>query len=1162
MEALLKRLEVGRAGIDLSGVSGSEKAYMVANICSERKVPVFVVVPTQKDADRFMEDLAFYSGKRDLTLINFPPYNILPFKSLSYHNETAAMRIHSLYRLIVDEGPKVVVTTVDTLLQRLIPRKEIAGFAELIMEGEELDLDNLLAKLVAGGYVRTTIVEEPGDFCVRGGIVDVFSPNYDDPVRIELFGDMVESLRFFSAVDQRKIGTTGDVTLLPAREAILARDQLVEIIGRVRTRAATLELPVTRSRKIIEEIKESGVFQGIESLLPLVYPTLDTFFDYVPDRALFVMDEAATLSAAAQRAEARVMENYRTAVEDRRLCVEPAELYLDWDEARGIIENKTHLSMKALPVSGKGGGEPLAVSLSDNRELTAALSGQHDRDHLLRPLVDWIEDKKERSFVTFLVCSTKIQVERIKTLLGGYDLSPVSLSTFPIEDQRDILRNRGLVYICLGRLSTGFVWEDESLAVLTEDEIFGEKQRVRRRGEKRARAELLSLDELGEGDIVVHTEHGLGRYDGLEKLTLDGITGDFLLISYRDEDRLYLPVDRMGMVQKYLGVDSAAPLLDKMGGASWGKVKEKAKKTVEKMAGELLNLYAERSVKKGYAFSRVDSYFRDFEASFPYEETPGQMKAIDDVVDDMEKELPMDRLVCGDVGYGKTEVAIRASFKAVNDGKQVAVLVPTTVLAEQHLKTFKTRFENYPVKVATISRFRSAKEQREILAEMETGKVDIVIGTHRLLQKDAGFKDLGLVVIDEEQRFGVKHKERLKKMRSSVDVLTLSATPIPRTLHMSMMGMRDISLITTPPEQRQPIVSYISEFDDAVVKEAVKREMERGGQIFFVHNNINTIENQAHYLSKLVPEARIGVAHGRMSGSDLEKEMFKFIDRKIDMLVCTTIIESGLDIPAANTMIINRADRLGLSQIYQLRGRVGRGGEQAYAYLFIPEEAALGKDAQKRLKVLMEHTDLGSGFQIAMSDLQIRGGGAALGASQSGHIAAVGYDMFLKLMDEAVSDLKGEKIVEALEPEINIDISTFFPEDYVPAIDQRLSIYRRLSRMTELSQIAEIKAELEDRYGKLPETAGNILLKIMLKVLSVKAGVKRLDLSGQNLSMSFSDIHQKKPLGIVTLLEKDTKGLVFTQDNTLRAELKKGRINSLLVQTRNILQDVARHVNG
>ncbi|MBF0469592.1 MAG: transcription-repair coupling factor, partial [Desulfamplus sp.] len=749
------------------------------------------------------------------------------------------------------------------------------------------------------------------------------------------------------------------------------------------------------------------------------------------------------------------------------------------------------------------------MSFKDNLSLSSRLKREgvnNQNDHLLQPLADWFITHKESSVAAVAVCTSDAQADRLVYLLKPYGIEPELIGNLDLD-----MNPRPGIYYKVGNLSSGFVHNESHIAIVTDQEIFGVKKRILNRSSRRAKSRFITPEELKEGDIVVHLEHGLGRYEGLKTIALDGLSGDFIQIDYKDDDRLYLPVDRMEMIEKYIGVDGYIPVLDKIGGKTWTNARAKAKKEVEKMAGELLRLYAERRVKNGHAFSPCDGYYNEFQASFPYDETPDQLKAIEDVLADMEDDTPMDRLVCGDVGYGKTEVAIRAAFKAVNDGKQVAVVVPTTILAEQHLQTFKERFRGWPVTVEAISRFRTGKEQKQILGGLATGKIDVVIGTHRVLQKDVSFKSLGLLVIDEEQRFGVRHKEALKSKRSTVDVLALTATPIPRTLHMSLTGMRDISIISTPPEDRQAIISYISEYDNAIVADAIKKELARRGQIFFIHNEIETIFKMAEKLQKLVPDVRLGVAHGRLPESRLEKVMLEFINRQIDMLVCTTIVESGLDIPSANTMIINKADRFGLAQIYQLRGRIGRGDEQAYAYMFVPDENKLSRDARKRLSALMEHRDLGSGFQIAMKDLQIRGSGSALGASQSGHIAAVGYDMFLKLLDDAVADLKGKPVVPALEPEINITMSAHIPDDYVQSIEQRLTIYRRLSRMTEVSEITTMQKELVDRFGKLPEEGLNMLLKIMLRILAVKAGVKKMDVTTSSIVLVFSELHQKRP---------------------------------------------------
>ena len=1146
-------------GIEFTGVGGSERAYLVGRMYRQLQQTIVVILATSGAAERFFRDLQFFLELDEDRLMMLPAYNIQPFKMMSYHNETAAMRMNVLYRMTQSDQPLIVVTTVSAMLHRMIPRSELIDFSELVMVNEELDRDALVSKMTAGGYMRTAIVEEPGDFSVRGGILDIFSPVYPDPLRIELFGDAVESIRFFSAASQRKTASVSEAVILPAREAILRKENLNQVIGRIRKQAADLHLPVRETRGIIERIREEGIFPGMESLLPLVYENPGTFFDFFPEGGRWVMIEPQDLAVAGKTLADQVRDNFEKAAEEGQLRVEPDRLFLEWADAARRIMTGNPVSMKLLPASMPENGAPLhpvAVALADNSGITAALKSPADKDRLLLPLTEWIQNAKQRDCTVIIVCSGTSQADRLCSLLKPYQIVPKVLDHVP-----EISRSRGLVYICLGSLSSGFVWPDEKLAVITEDEIFGKKRHRRRKRSQPDRSELLALEDLKKGDLVVHVDHGIGQYQGLAKLRLHGVTNDYLLVLYKDDDKLYLPVDRMGMVKKYIGVSDLLPVLDKMGGKAWIKAKGKARKEVEKIAGELLKLYSARRVKKGHAFGAADSYFKDFEAAFPYEETTDQLKTIDDVLNDMEGNTPMDRLVCGDVGYGKTEVALRASFKAISDSKQVAVLVPTTVLAEQHYATFRQRFERYPVRIACLNRFRSAKEQKAIINDIQSGTVDIVIGTHRLLQKDVQFKDLGLIVLDEEQRFGVKHKEKLKQLRTTVDVLALTATPIPRTLHMSLMGVRDISIISTPPEERHAIITYITEFNHGVITDAVRKEMARGGQVFFIHNNIQSISRMAELVRKLVPEARIGVAHGRLSEDELEKVMIRFVNREMDVLVCTTIVESGLDIPGANTIIINRADRFGLAQIYQLRGRVGRADEQAYAYLFIPAEAGIGKDAQKRLKVLMEHSDLGSGFQIAMSDLQIRGGGSALGVSQSGHIATVGYDMFLQLMENAVAELKGEPVAEALEPEINIPLSAFVPEAYVPDIDQRLSVYRRLARMGDVSEISVIKEELVDRYGALPDEATNLLLKIMLKILAIKAGVKRLDMTGRNVSLHFSEIHQKHPFGLVDMVAANPKKFKFTLDHVLKVKAAAANMQGVVMEIKNILKEIARRVN-
>ncbi len=1148
--------------VEFAGLSGSDQALLISRIYHQLHFPILVVAPSVKQAQRFLEDLRFFNHRAGAALFLFPPYNILPYKFLSYHSETAAQRICTLYQTIAFRTPPIVVTSVDALLQKVIPKQEIIDYAELIVAGEEIERDGFIEKLVAGGYEHASIVEEPGDFCVRGGIVDIYCPLYPDPIRIEFFGDTVESIRFFSAGSQRTLTPIDEAVVLPAREMVLNKVMVPQIINRIRLRAAELEIPVSEIRKIVDPIKNGQGFPGIESLVPLIYPDLDNVFDYLPKNTLIVSTAIEDLERAVAESENRIAKNFETSCQTKKLCVDPAQLYLSWSQIEAMILQKNPLIFKQLEVQrgvelNRSDTMQFKAVVETNTDISLHLKNYQEKENLLKPLADWIDQKRQAGLTTFIVCRTKTQAERLKSLLTPYGLQFKLTQTFS-----DAKIESSTVYLCLGQISSGFVWAAESLAIITEAEIFGLRPRPRKPYRSRRPSELLDLQDLKKDDLIVHVEHGIGRYDGLMKLKVDGLTNDFLVLLYKDGDKLYLPVDRMSMVQKYMGVEGIEAIIDKMGGTSWKRIKDRVKRSAEKIAGELLKLYAKRKFDKGHAFGSVDSYLCDFETGFEYEETPDQIRAIDDVLDDMYKKTPMERLVCGDVGYGKTEVALRASFLAVNNNKQVAILVPTTILAEQHYATFCKRYERYPINIACLSRFRSVRKQRQILADLEAGRLDIVIGTHRLLQKDIVIKDLGLLILDEEQRFGVKHKEKLKNLKHNVDVLALTATPIPRTLHMSLVGIRDISIISTPPEFRQSIITYISEFDEALISEAIRKELSRQGQIFFVHNNIQTITKIAGKLQDVVPEVRLDIAHGRMDENALEQVMYRFLNKEFDMLVCTTIIESGLDIPSANTIIVNHADRFGLAQIYQLRGRVGRANEQAYAYLIIPHESLLTKDAQKRLKVLMEHSDLGAGFQIAMNDLKIRGGGTILGASQSGHIAAVGYDMFLKLMENAIAELKGEAPMEALDPEINVRISAFLSESYIPDIDQRLAAYRRLAKMTEPKEIGDFNTELIDRYGELPKEASNLFFKIGLKILSKKAGITRLDLKGQQLLLHFSGAHMKNPESLVDLIRSAPERYALQTGHVLEVKLAGYRGGSHLDRAKNILKEITQRVNN
>ncbi len=1144
---LIKR-EKGR--VNCTGLSGAEQAYLLCRLHSRLKRPLFVVCAQARDAELLAADLGFFSAKADTPIITFPSYDIAPFKPLPHHPETSCRRVEALYRMMTNAEPAIIITTISALLQKVMPRTGLSRFAEYLLPGEEIDRDLFIHKLIEGAYQETVLVEDPGDFAVRGGLIDVYPPLYSEPVRIELFGDTVESIRTFSIQDQRSLKTLSDLTIVPARETVIELSEIEKISARIRQQGETLEIAGLRIEEVVERLTGMDQFPGIGWLLPLIYPSLDSLFDYLPEQVMPILIDPAAIEKQALEIEQAANKNYLSAQSDGHLCVEPQALYLSWSQAEQRLSQSVHLVFRMVPLADSTGAM-CSFAIKTNDAVVQQLKARGRGEELLKPLVDWINQAKENSLAPYLLSRTTKQAQRLEDLLMPYEVHLGRLDMFPSNGNRE-----KAPCICLGELSSGFVWPRQSLAIITEDEVFGPKHRLPKTPSKEAKTRWVAFEDLKTGDFVVHMEHGVGRYGGLAKLDVTDLANDFLLIEYRDADKLYVPVDRMNCVQKYVGVDGVEPRLDKMGGKSWERVKARVKKSIRKMAGGLLKLYAWRKVQKGVEFSPPDRYFHEFEAAFEYTETQDQTRAIQEVVADMESPVPMDRLICGDVGYGKTEIALRATFKAVWDNKQVALLVPTTVLAEQHFQTFQKRFEPYPVVIETLSRFRSAREQRTVVRKVKEGQVDIVIGTHRLLQKDVAFRDLGLVIIDEEQRFGVAHKERLKKLRRSVDVLAMTATPIPRTLHISLMGIRDLSVIATPPEYRYPIKTHICPFDDDVVAETIHRELQRGGQVFFVHNNIRTIWAMARLLQRLAPAARIGVAHGRLTDKELEKVMLQFLRHEIDLLVCTTIIESGLDFPSANTILINRADKFGLAQIYQLRGRVGRRDEQAYAYLFIPHETALTKDAQKRLKVLMEHSELGSGFQIAMSDLQIRGGGTMLGPSQSGYIASVGYEMYLQLMERTMRELKGEPPEQDLEPEIVVNRSAYIPETYISDIDQRMVTYRRLAKMADTSEVENLVEELRDRFGPFPEPVKNLVQKILLKVLCKKIGVKRLELTDQAAVVTFDEKTCVKPETITTLVQKDPQRFRLMPDHVLRAKVVSTGLTDPLEDTKKLLQEL------
>jgi transcription-repair coupling factor (superfamily II helicase) len=1139
--------------IRVSGLRGSAPALVLARLLAERPRPGLVVAPDAQTAEAFAADLRFYAGDREAAgplgrrVHYLPAWEVPPFEPLSPTREIVAARAEGLYHLLQTPDP-VVVTTIEALGQRCLPRAAFADAVTYVVEGETLEPAALADRLAEWGYHRVPLVQDPGDLALRGGILDVFPAGHARPVRLEFLGDDVERLREFDPVSQRSLDRVEEVLLLPMQE--LGRSRLGPGAARlVDERAAEIGLARQERRELAEAVRSGIVVPGIEFVLPYLYDALATLADYLPQGTLCLMLGAGGIEAAVESAWAQAATHAEAAQHDGRFFPPPERLYVDPPALRAALAGRPRVEVESLEeLAGDG---PRATTYStDGLALRGAPSAEGPLAHVVAQLRTWQEDHHR----LVVVASSLMQRERLQTLLAGHGIETTpSGASFP-----QALATPGPGALALaGELTRGVRLPADELVIVTEAELFGEHRLVRR-GRRPQPADLLStLAELKTDDYVVHVDHGIGAYRGLKHMQVAGTEGDFLHLEYLGGDRLYVPVDRINVVQRYVSADSAAPALDKLGGTSWERVKAKTKESILAMAHDLVKVYAAREAHDRAPYESADGLYQEFAARFAFEETPGQQRAIEEIVTDLGGPRPMDRLVCGDVGFGKTEVAMRAAFLAVLAGKQVAVLVPTTILATQHLETFRARFEDYPVSVDMLSRFRTTAENRETLARLEEGKLDIVLGTHRLLQKDVKFRALGLLVVDEEHRFGVKDKERIRALRGGVDVLTLTATPIPRTLNMSLSGIRDLSVIETPPVDRLAIRTYVTRYDEGVVRDAVLRELARGGQVFFVHNRVESIDAVARRLGELVPEARITVAHGQMPEGALEKTMLAFMHGEFDVLVTSAIIESGLDIPRANTVIVNRADTFGLAQLYQIRGRVGRSHHRAYAYLLIPGEHLITSDAQKRLRVLQELDDLGGGFRLAAHDLEIRGAGNLLGKQQSGHITAVGLELYTHLLEQAVRELRGQQVGPDIEPEIQLGIPGYVPEGYIPDVSQRLVIYKRLAGIRGVPDLDAIAAELEERYGPIPPLVDTLLrvmeLRRWLKDLRVTAARRR----GDAIVLEF---HETTPVTVETLLEtvRGSKGrLRLTSGSALAIRPTAADHDGVIAEVRAVLQSLS-----
>ncbi len=1120
-----------------ASLRGSSPSLLAA--LQAKSQPCCCIVPDEDMIALVEEDLKLFT---DLPVFTYPGYEIPPYTPLSPDPLTTAARLSTLYGIGETESSFILVVSAEALMRRTLPAKVLSNNAELLITGEECDRDELLRHLTGCGYEQVALVQSAGEYSIRGGILDIFPPSFlvqgslhTSPLRLDFFGDTVESLRGFNPMTQRSTSELEEAILLPASDICyppIDSSQLLKISAAFRQHAQELSWDSEESKKLRDQTSQGQRFAGMEFFLPLFYPgkmEVGTVLKFLPSDTCLIHYSSEMEQQAVELVQERINNNYEEAVTLHTPALPPEQLFLLPEEME-----KGMASFARIHCSRVTDSQQLhPLSATNHQILKQEITLQRKERGLIPPLSDQIRAWQEQGDQILLCCRSQRQTQTLAELIEKHQhrvellTAPLDLAALPKTGHSDTL------FLCAQPLSAGFSLNSLGIHILSESELFGEMRLGNKKGRKEKRGEPVRFAELHHEDVVVHRDHGLGRYLGISTLELLGVVNDYMLIEYRDGDKLYLPVDRLNLITRYEGLSDRKPRIDKLGSQAWRSTTAKVKEEVWKVAQELLEIYARRELREGRRFSSPGELFHELEESFPYDETSGQDKAITEVIDDLTSDQPMDRLICGDVGYGKTEVAVRGAFKVVEDGLQVAILVPTTVLAEQHAKTFRERMQGFPVTVECINRFRTPAEQKRILKELAAGKIDIIIGTHRLLSKDVTYRELGLLIIDEEHRFGVAHKEKLKRIKAEVDILTLTATPIPRTLQMSLLSIRDLSVISSPPEHRRPVKTFVARYDDLVIKEAVLKEMRRNGQVFFVHNRVKSIYRMAATVQQLVPEARIAVAHGQMGGKELEEIMFKFVNREIDVLLCTTIIESGLDIPTANTIIINRADMLGLAEIYQLRGRVGRSSKQSFAYLLVPSLDSLSKDSKDRLRALMECNELGGGFKLAMSDLQIRGGGNLLGVSQSGHIAAIGYDLYLDLLQKTVADMKAragsngelQDNLDLPEPEINLQISAYIPQDFIPDISQRYVAYRRIAALSTSDEQAydDLLEELTDRYGHLPQETTNLFKVVSLKKDLSQLGVEKLEKGKDTLVFSFTDRTPLDPARLLTYLQPGSK---------------------------------------
>ena len=1139
--------------INIYGISESGKSYIINGIFEENDNSMVVVTHSDVDAKNLYEDLSFYTTD----VFYFPVREVVFYNVDAISGDLRWARLKVIKEILQNERKKIIVTSIDALTSLYTPKEYYLRYSMIIKTGDDIDLKEISKSLLQCGYERVEVVEGKGEFSFRGGILDVFPPTSAYPYRVELFGDEVDSIRTFNTESQRSIEKVEEFSIFPSKEVIVddecrsravqnINEELKKVIANVsKENKESVEKIKGIVGKNIELLNNTYYFETIDSYLPFFYEKLDSFFDYLQGYT-FVVDDFKRSSGKMESIYYEFNENYMSFLQRGDILPSQNSLLLNKGELESKLENSSLITLSSF--LNKSDGLFNTVDIGFEEVTLNKYNGQ------LNMLIEDIQERKEKKYKTVILAGTRPRGERlVKTLMEKGIFSTYKDSIDKIE--------AGEVVITFGNLLRGFDYPELELSIISDKDIFGETRRKRsgKAVRKKGVAKITSFAELKPGDYVVHANHGIGVYKGIKQMAAGGTTRDYLDIVYDKGDKLYVPVDQLDLVQKYIGSEGNSPKINKLGGAEWQKAKAKARKSINEIAQDLVKLYAARATLKGHSFGKDTEWQRQFEDEFPYEETPDQLASLEEIKRDMESDKPMDRLLCGDVGYGKTEVAIRAAFKAVMDGKQVAFLVPTTILADQHYNNFIKRFSDFPIKIDMISRFRTPKQQKATLQALKEGNVDILIGTHRLVSKDIVFKDLGLLIVDEEQRFGVAQKEKIKGMKKNVDVLTLSATPIPRTLHMSLTGVRDISVIETPPEDRYPIQTYVVEQNDQLIRDAILREIGRGGQVYFVYNRVESIDSMANYIRDLVPECKVGIMHGQMTEKELETEMIAFMNKEYDVLVCTTIIETGIDISNVNTMIVHNADKMGLSQLYQLRGRVGRANRIAYAYFIYTKDKILTEVAEKRLKALKDFTELGSGFKIAMRDLEIRGAGNMMGSSQHGHMASIGYDLYCRMLEDTIKLIKGEIENEPIETSVDIKVDAFIPSSYITDEIQKIEVYKKIAAIENINDFMEIKSELEDRYSSIPDSVYNLMDIAYIK--SICKGLYIEDIKETAKELRFKFVKGYKGFeGIYSVLlkqDKDDVILYFGETPSFAIKLDNIKKEAALEYYKKLLEDIS-----